>query len=191
MQALSARIRPHFLFNTLTTIASLTRIDPALAEQAVEDLAELFRASVGDAKQRISLAEELVLCRQYLRIESLRLGERCQIEWQIDTLPLDASIPPLTLQPLLENAICYGIQPRPEGGVIRVTGLCDGRHIKIDIENPLPPESHQDKRQGLHLALDNLRQRLQACYGGSLETRHGPVLYQVSLRFPYHPHKQQ
>ncbi len=188
LQALQARIRPHFLFNTLNTIASLTRINPGLAEQAVEDLAELFRASVNDPRQQVSLSEELTLCEQYLRIETLRLGEeRIQVEWLIDTLPGDALIPPLSLQPLLENAICYGVQARPEGGCIRVTGLCDGRYVKIVVESPRPPPEYISEHRGLHIAQENLHQRFKTFYGrrGRLEIDSNENVYQVSLRFPY------
>ncbi|WP_353570091.1 histidine kinase [Candidatus Albibeggiatoa sp. nov. BB20] len=187
VQALQARIRPHFLFNSMNTIASLIRIDPDKAEQAVEDLSELFRASLGDAREKVALEEELDLCIQYLRIEGLRLDERLQVEWKIDRVPQDALIPRLSIQPLLENAIYYGIQPLPEGGMIEITGLFDGKQIQLDIENPLSqqPLSHQSKGHGI--AQRNIHERLQAYYGqlGSLSVRQEPDVYCVSLRFPY------
>ncbi|MCV6638168.1 histidine kinase [Candidatus Albibeggiatoa sp. nov. NOAA] len=187
VQALQARIRPHFLFNSMNTIASLIRIDPDKAEQAVEDLSELFRASLGDAREKVALEEELDLCIQYLRIEGLRLDERLQVQWKIDRVPQDALIPRLSIQPLLENAIYYGIQPLPEGGMIEITGLFDGKQIQLDIENPLSqqPLSHRSKGHGI--AQRNIHERLQAHYGqlGSLNVRQEPDVYCVSLRFPY------
>jgi len=187
VQALQARIRPHFLFNSMNSIASLIRIDPGKAEQAVEDLSELFRASLADAREKVSLEEELDLCIQYLRIEGLRLDERLQIHWKIERVPQDALIPRLSIQPLLENAIYYGIQPLPEGGMIEITGLFDGKQIQLDIENPLSqqPLSHRSKGHGI--AQRNIHERLQAHYGqlGSLSVRQEPDVYCVSLRFPY------
>ncbi len=191
VQALQARIHPHFLFNSMNTIASLTRIDPELAETAVENLSDLFRASLADANKPVKMAGEIALCKQYLDIEGLRLGNRLKIKWLIDTLPQDALIPSLCLQPLIENAIYYGIQPLPEGGTIQITGLSDGHTVRLEIENPLPtdPETTPKlKHKGNHIAIDNLRQRLQVYYGaqGRLEMQDFGDKYRVSVRFPYH-----
>jgi two-component system, LytTR family, sensor histidine kinase AlgZ len=189
VQALQARINPHFLFNSMNTIAMLTHVDANLAERAILDLAELFRASLGDAKNRVPLSEELTLCKQYLNIEGFRLGNRLKVQWILDTIPPDALVPKLSLQPLLENAIYYGIQPLPEGGTICVTGLTDGHFIKIDIDNPLPPPNSQpiQRGSGYHIAIDNLRQRLAVFYGkrARLELFSDGQFYRVSLRFPY------
>ncbi|MEY3220883.1 MAG: hypothetical protein RIT27_2240 [Pseudomonadota bacterium] len=189
VQALQARINPHFLFNSMNTIAMLTHVDANLAERAVLDLAELFRASLADAKKRVPLSEELTLCKQYLNIEGFRLGNRLKVQWILEAIPHDALVPKLSLQPLLENAIYYGIQPIPEGGTIRVTGLTDGHFIKIDIDNPLPPpDTHIIQRgSGYHIAIDNLRQRLAVFYGrrARLELFSDGQSYRVSLRFPY------
>jgi len=189
VQALQARIHPHFFFNSMNTIASLTRIDPALAETAVENLSALFRATLANANNLVTLDEELTLCKQYLALESLRLGNRLQVNWTLDTLPKNALVPSLSIQPLLENAVHYGIQPLPEGGIVQITGLCDGKHIKIDIENPLPSieqQTFQDKHKGNHIAIDNLKQRLHAHYGqaGRLELHDLGTSYQVSMCFP-------
>ena len=108
LQSLQSRIRPHFLFNSMNTIASLTRTSPEQAEAAVEDLADLFRVTLRDARELHTLAEELTLCRRYLEIEGLRLGDRLKLEWAIEDLPSDALLPPLLIQPLLENAIYHG-----------------------------------------------------------------------------------
>eukprot|EP01031_Cornospumella_fuschlensis_P016430 gene16430-20080_t len=120
IESLQARIRPHFLFNSLNSIASLVVIDPYKAEQAVLDLSDLFRASLAKPGTLVSWAEELELSKRYLSIEQYRLGERLQLDWQVDDVPDDLPIPQLTLQPLLENALIYGIQPRIEGGLVRV-----------------------------------------------------------------------
>ena len=120
--ALQARIRPHFLFNSMNTIANLTRADPALAEQVVEDLSDLFRASLADEDRRSTLGDELEMARGYLRIEAQRLGERLRVHWDLpDDLPLHAHMPPLLLQPLLENAVYHGIEPAIDGGEILVS----------------------------------------------------------------------
>ncbi len=187
VQALQARIRPHFLFNSMNSIASLIRIDPDKAEQAVEDLSELFRASLADAREKVSLEEELDLCIQYLRIEGLRLDERLQVRWNIDNVPKDALIPRLSIQPLLENAIYYGIQPLPEGGMIEITGFFDGKMIHLDIENPLSQQPLTYRSKGHGIAQRNIHERLQAHYGvqGSLTVKQEPSVYCVSLRFPY------
>jgi len=129
IQALQARIRPHFLFNCMNVIASLTRTQPHLAEEAIEDLSDLFRGSLSDAKQLSTLEEEFSLCRRYLSIEAHRLGKRLQVHWDIDALPLHARLPALTLQPLLENAIYHGIEPNNEGGIINISGNLDGNKI--------------------------------------------------------------
>ncbi len=126
LAALQARIRPHFLFNSMNTIASLTRTDAQAAEQSVEDLADLFRASLADADKRVTLGEELDVCRRYLRIESLRLGERMQVRWDTDALPLDARVPGLLLQPLLENAVYHGVEPSDGVARIGIIGAFDG-----------------------------------------------------------------
>lgn len=190
VQALQARIRPHFLFNSMNTIASLIRINPNTAEQAVEDLAELFRASLGDAEDKVLITEELDLCIKYLRIEELRLGTRLQVSWNIEQIPKDALIPRLSIQPLLENAIYYGIQPLLEGGNIEITGIFDGDLIQLDIENPFEPYPSSYRSRGHGMAQNNIRERLHAHYKskGSLTVKSQPELskiYCISLRFPY------
>lgn len=118
LQALQARIRPHFLFNSINAVLSLIRQEPKRAESALEDMAELFRVLMADNRELVPLAREIELCRQYLGLEQLRLGERLKVEWHIDNMPTDALIPPLVLQPLLENAVYHGIEPRTEPGVV-------------------------------------------------------------------------
>ena len=184
--ALQARIRPHFLFNSMNTIASLTRSDPALAEEAVLDLADLFRHSLADAQQQVTLKEEFELSRRYLRIEQLRLGERLRVEWDIAALPDDALLPPLSVQPLLENAIYHGIEPRADGGTIQVRGQRDGDKLMLSIENPVP-EHNNNPRQGNRMALENIRLRFEALYGGQggLSSTQKASSFYVELCFPY------
>ena len=185
VHALQARIRPHFLFNSMNTIASLTRSDAVLAEQAVQDLADLFRASLSDQRQTITLAEELDVARTYQRIEELRLGRRLRVEWDVDRLPSDARVPGLLLQPLIENAIYHGIEPRPEGGTVSIVGEVAGELITIVVRNPVG--QRQSEREGNRLALANIRERLELLYGELALVKAGRFgeEYIVTLRFPH------
>lgn len=187
VNALQARIRPHFLFNSLNTIAALTRRDPSMAEEAIEDLADLFRASLKDSAARMSLKEELEIARIYQRIEQLRLGERLTVRWNVDALPLRAEIPGLSLQPLLENAIYHGIEPVSGGGEVVVDGdiLEDGR-IEISIVNPMPDPETGGGRSGNRMALRNISERFRIAYGEAGDVEFGPSdgQYRVVLRFP-------
>lgn len=164
VEALQARIRPHFLFNTMNSIASLIGSDPAAAEAAVEDLATLFRATLSQRSAQVTVSDEVELCRRYLRIEQLRLGDRLRIEWQLEAVPAMLPIPSLSLQPLLENAIYHGIQARPQGGTIRIEGEYAERRVRIAVSNPLP-DGAAAPHGGNRMALDNIEHRLQALYG--------------------------
>ena len=185
-EALQARIRPHFLFNSMNTIAALIRGKPELAERAVEDLSDLFRASLADTAASVPLAEEVAVAKQYAGIEALRLGERLRLDWQLDGIPQDALLPRLTLQPLIENAIYHGIEPLGDGGTVRVTGACRDGLVSIEIRNPVPPET-LPVRRGRQMALDNVRERLQLAWPGRarLEHERGEEQYCVRLSFPY------
>lgn len=185
LQALQSRIRPHFLFNSMNTIASLTRSHPEQAEMAVENLADLFRVTLRDAKQQIRLDEEIELCQRYLEIEQLRLGDRLKIHWDLQ-VPDDALIPALMLQPLLENAIYHGIESRSDGGTIEIQGNLQSKLIEIRLINPLL-QSNSQHQQGNKLAQANIRERLAAFYGhhASLETSISDDHYIVTLRLPY------
>jgi len=186
VRALQARIRPHFLFNSMNTIAALTRSDPKRAEEAVEDLADLFRANLNEKRSSITLKEELEVARIYQRIEQLRLGERLHVIWDVTDLPMRALVPGLLMQPLLENAIYHGIEPRPAGGVVTVSGALDGDIIGLTVRNPLP-EAGEEAHSGNRIALDNIRERMELLYPGrsSVEASRVGDEYIVRLRFPY------
>jgi len=142
--ALQARIRPHFLFNSMNLIASLLRRDPRVAEQAVLDLSDLFRAALGAGEGQSSLRAECELAERYLSIESLRLGERLQVQWQRDEpLPWSLAMPRLVLQPLVENAVLHGISRLPQGGTVSIALSCADDTLRIGIVNPAPPPSAQ------------------------------------------------
>ena len=164
LQALNSRIRPHFLFNSMNTIASLTRTDPLKAEEMVEDLADLFRVSLGDVDRQSTLGQELELARQYLSIEAHRLGDRLNVVWDLVDLPETAMVPPLTLQPLLENAVYHGIEPSVRGGTIVITGRYRNKRVNLSIRNTLPDEPLATHRKGNRLAIKNIRQRLIGLY---------------------------
>ncbi len=185
VSALQALIRPHFLFNSMNTIASLTRTDPAKAEEAVEDLSDLLRANLGAARDRTSLKQELEIAAIYQRIEKLRLGERLSVRWDVGDLPMRAMIPSLTIQPLLENAIYHGIELLPEGGEVVVSGREDGRFLEITMSNPVATGKHRAK-DGNKMAMSNIRQRFDIAYEGrarvSVDTDDGR--FAVTLRFP-------
>jgi len=185
LQSLQSRIRPHFLFNSMNTIASLTRTSPEQAEAAVEDLADLFRATLRDVRQFHTLAEEVTLCRRYLEIEGLRLGDRLKIEWTIEELPSDALLPPLLIQPLLENAVYHGIEPRVEGGTIRIVGRRDGKQLYLEISNPM--SSNKSASKGNQIAQENIRARLTTLYGmrGGMSVTQENDMFHVLLNWPY------
>ena len=187
IQALQSRIRPHFLFNSMNIIASLIATDPDTAESVVEDLAELFRASLNDAGNQVTLDEELGLCKRYVRIEGLRLGDRLIIDWDIGEYPEGLRIPLLTLQPLLENAIYHGIQPLPDGGVISVRVWFESERLNVRITNPLPPRDLRASSQGNKMAVNNIKSRLAVLYGTSAELTTEPEedLYVTALSYPY------
>ncbi len=185
IRALQARIQPHFLFNSMNAIAALTRTDPARAEEAIEDLSDLFRFNLRDPHGKITLREELEVARIYQRIEQLRLGERLQVRWLVGDLPAQALVPSLLMQPLLENAIGHGIEPLPEGGTVTVQGRIDDGTVEIVVSNPVPA-NRRPARSGHRIALDNIRQRLELAYPGrsSVTVDDSGDQYRVRLRFP-------
>ncbi len=186
IQALQARIRPHFLFNSMNTIASLIEIAPEKAETAIEDLSDLFRASLREQTMN-RLREEIELAKSYLAIETLRLGDRLQIEWQIDEELLDVEVPSLCLQPLAENAIYHGIEPLPKGGKIVISALHLDTRLILSVSNPLMPENNTSAlKKGNQMAQENIRQRLKLVYGkaGEFSINDTKEQYTVSLTIP-------
>lgn len=187
-QKLQARIRPHFLFNSINTIANLIHTDPRLAEDLLQDLADLFRAALAKGEERTTLEEELELSRRYLHIEKQRLGERMEIVWDLEDLPGGAVLPPLILQPLMENAVYHGIQPARKPGSIRITGRYRRGQVNLSVRNSLPDNPARDRhRGGNRMAMDNVRQRLAAMYPGAARVIESRIEgdYQVRLAFPF------
>ncbi len=186
--ALQSRMRPHFLFNSLNTIAQLIHVDQNKAEDALLDLADIFRSTL-DTRNRISLGEELDVTLRYLRMEGLRLGKRrLNIVWDMDrkTLPFNMEIPPLLLQPLVENAIYHGIQPRKDGGTIGISLYDAGQTLDIVVSNPVPPEGTTGHSKGNHIAQENLKNRLRLAYGdrANLKIIKSEHQYRVSFSIP-------
>lgn len=191
IQALQSRIRPHFLFNSMNIIASLIVTDPRTAESVVEDLADLFRASLRDAGNEVPLSQELDLCRRYMRIEQLRMGPRLQVDWQLNDSPVELlPIPLLTLQPLLENAVYHGVQPLAEGGTVTVRISYRDGMVRIEVTNPVGPVGDapaETGHRGNRMALDNIRHRLQALYGpgAGIEAGRTGNSYGTTLHYPF------
>ena len=185
LQALQARIRPHFLFNSINAVISLIRADPRRAETALEDMADLFRVLMADNRDLAPLENEVELCRQYLAIEQLRLGPRLQIDWHVDKMPKDALSPPLLLQPLLENAVYHGIEPSIEPGVISVNIYDVRDQVHMVLRNPYRRDG--SNHSGNKMALANIRERLALHFDveASLQARAGDREYEVHITIPY------
>lgn len=185
LQALSARIRPHFLFNTLNGVLGIMRADPLRAEHALEELSDLFRVLMKENRDLVTLEDEVQLGRQYLDLETLRLGERLQVTWKNKNCPMDARVPPLMLQPLLENAVYHGIEPSSEPGEVSIFMARQRGDIMIEIANPLPRDARQQSGNGM--AMNNIRERLMLFYDleARLDTLVGDGLYRVRIRLPY------
>ncbi|HEX8956889.1 MAG TPA: histidine kinase [Burkholderiaceae bacterium] len=192
LQALQARIRPHFLFNSLNAVLSLIRTEPLRAESTLEDLSDLFRVLMRDARDVTSLEEEIRLCRQYLSIEKVRLGERLQVQWKTegisDKMLKKARVPSLLLQPLLENAVHYGVEAVSEPVTIEIGLQRHADRILVAIFNPIPiAAAAQGGRVGNHMALENIRERLALLYDVEAQLTAGPVggRFEVRLQLPY------
>jgi len=186
LQALQSRIRPHFLFNSLNAVLSLIRRDPRRAERALEDLADLFRTLMGDARRFVRLADEIALLERYAAIEQLRLGERLRITWELDSAPSDALLPPLVLQPLLENAVYHGVEPATGVADVLVRIERRGDRVRALIENPMTEEGSAH-RAGNHMALDNIRERLALFFDAEarIETASQGARFRVEIEIPY------
>jgi two-component system sensor histidine kinase AlgZ len=197
LQALQARIRPHFLFNSLNAVLSLIRTEPRQAETTLEDLADLFRVLMRDTRDITSLEEEIRLCRQYLSIEKVRLGERLQVQWKAvnisEKVLRRARVPSLLLQPILENAVHYGVEPTTESVLIEIELTRKSDSIEILVVNPLPDQSGaqggavQAVKVGNHMALQNIRERLALLYDveAQLSTSVKNERFEVRMHFPY------
>jgi two-component system sensor histidine kinase AlgZ len=185
LQALQARIRPHFLFNSLNAVLSLVRREPRRAETALEDLADLFRVLMRDNRELVPLADEVELCRQYLALETLRLEDRLQVHWHVDKMPADALVPPLVLQPLLENAVYHGIEPFEGRGVISINIFQRHGNVHAVLRNPY----HQSARHavGNRMAVQNIRERLALHFDveAGMDVKVIDGTYRVHIRMPY------
>ncbi len=191
LQALQARIRPHFLFNSLNTVLGLMRHDPRKAECTLENLADLFRVFMKDSRELVPLDDEVLLCKEYLTIEKLRLADRLSVRWVLDDMPGDALLPSLLLQPLVENAVHHGIEPSASRGEIVVSISRSGDRVRVEIVNPVPPSA--PKRPGNHMALSNVRERLDLTFDveGQLETSSADGRFSVTVQFPYRKERRR
>ena len=185
LQALQARIRPHFLFNSINAVLGIVRADPKRAETALEDMADLFRMAMAHDGALVSARQEMTLARQYLELEKLRLGERLKVNWHTEDMPEDALLPPLMLQPLLENAVYHGIEPLTEGGTIDIRLYRSGNEIHLEMYNPRQEQGGH--HVGHKMALTNIRERLALQF--DLEARYtvemGKDFYRVNIMLPY------
>ncbi|PAT31017.1 sensor histidine kinase [Vandammella animalimorsus] len=190
---LQSRIRPHFLFNTLNSAIALVRQDPAKAESMLEDLSDLFRHALLDASSVSNLEKEVEIARQYLRIEGIRFEGRLRVSWTVDEAALQASVPPLLLQPLVENAIKHGVEPSSEGGEIHVLVRRKGDRVLLRISNTVPgPNSavaHAAGRGGNGIALQNVRDRLRLMHdvNADFRCRTHDGRYEVAMNLPAKP----
>lgn len=185
LMALQARIRPHFLFNSLNTVLGLMRSEPRQAETVLENLAELYRALLSEAGTLVTLAKELELARRYAEIEAIRLGDRLRVNWQCQDAALDALVPPLILQPLLENAVYHGVEPAESGGEVGVAIAVEGDQLRLVMRNPCMATA--PRQGGNRMALDNIRERLALHFDAEAEmsTYRSGDEFVVQIRMPY------
>jgi two-component system sensor histidine kinase AlgZ len=188
LEELQSRIRPHFLFNTLNSAIALVREEPAKAEAMLEDLSELFRQALADPGESVTLADEIALAERYLAIEQVRFGERLKIRWDLDIQASAARLPPLLLQPLVENAVKHGVEPSPQGGKLRIRTERRGGMVVIEVVNSLPPLrwAEEPLPRGHGIALANVRDRLrllhdmQAQFSAGMDQKN----YRVRIAIP-------
>lgn len=190
LMALQARIRPHFLYNSLNTVLGLIRQDPRRAESVLENLADLFRALMAEPRVLVPLERELELAKAYVEVETIRLGDRLRVAWHCDGAPLEAEVPQLMLQPLIENAVIHGIEPNPEGGEVHINIFAKGERMLLVVRNPLLPAA--PRRPGNRMALANIRERLDLHFDAEARMTHftagGEFVVQIEipLRIPAH-----
>ena len=192
--ALQARIRPHFLFNSLNSLAELIGSQPAKAEEMVVDLADLFRVSLDSRQRLVTLREEIEVVKGYLRIEEIRLGGKLLVNWEITPEAMDAELPRLILQPLVENAVHHGVSRLRARGMLHVTGRREGGYLVVDVENPVPPQEAGPRTEGTGTAVNNIAQRIKLIYGdraklilGHDQGEFGPF-FRARLRLPFVQH---
>jgi len=186
LQALQSRIRPHFMFNSMNSIAGLIRNNPEMAELALQDLADLIRVLMADARKLVPLVAEIETSKQYLKIEKLRLGDRLGVQWHLQSIPKNCFVPSLILQPLLENAVYHGIETSFGGGVIDIDMRADSSRVQILIRNPLPDDGERSHRKGNQIAMDNIKQRLIRNFGegASLSSMRRNDVHITKIIFP-------
>ncbi|WP_046115066.1 sensor histidine kinase [Aquincola tertiaricarbonis] len=184
---LQSRIRPHFLFNALNTALALVQVDPAKAEQVLEDLAELFRTAIAEQRASVTLAEELALAERYLAIEQVRFGPRLRVLWELDAAAGRARVPPLLLQPLVENAVHHGVEPAAEGGVVRVRTETRRGEVTISIDNTLAGTAAAAPGHGIALANVQERLRLMHDLGARFDARRLDGWWRVRITLPDEP----
>jgi two-component system sensor histidine kinase AlgZ len=180
---LQARIRPHFLFNTLNSAIALVRAEPARAETLLEDLSDLFRQALAEPGEAVALAQEIDLAQKYLAIEQVRFGERLRVQWSLDPQAMDARVPPLLLQPLLENAVRHGVEPSEQGADVRVLTQRRGSRVVIKVINS---SSGAGGAPGSGLALANVRARLDLLHDvqGQFQAVARDGVFQVRIEVP-------
>ena len=183
--ALQARIRPHFLFNSLNTAISVVRQDARLAEQVLLDMSDLFRVVLSEPRSLVPLVDEIRVARSYLDIEHLRLGERLKVEWDVGHVPNNALVPVLLLQPLVENAVWHGVEPLEQGGTVTVRVTEKGKMLQIEVTNPVAVQTHS-KPGGHRLALNNIRERLALHFDeeARLTTSEEEGIFRVQVEMP-------
>ena len=185
LRALRAQVHPHFLFNSLNSISALVSTEPMRAREMCVLLAEFFRKTLAlGERAEVTLEEELAVARTYLAIEGMRLGPRLSVEEAVDDAARRCRVPPLLLQPLVENAIRHGIATRPEGGVLRIEARSDGHRMSLGVENPFDPDA--PPRPGMGVGLANVRRRLLAAYGdrARVEVERGADGFRVAISMP-------
>ena len=184
LQALQARIRPHFLFNSINAVLSLIRAEPKRAERMLEDMSDLFRVLMADNRKLVPLADEIALCRKYLEIEHIRLGDRLIVTWNLDAMPKVAMVPPLILQPLVENAVYHGIEPHEGAGEVVIDIERKGKQFTIRLTNPF--ESGSTHITGNRMAIANIRERLQLHFDAEASLKADVVMdkYVVTIVMP-------
>jgi len=192
LQVLRARIRPHFLFNTINAVLGIVRAEPKKAETALEDMADLFRMAMSEAQDLVPVQQEIQLSKQYIALETLRMGERLSVNWEVEGMLDDALMPVLLLQPLLENAVYHGIEALVEGGCIHVSLRRAGGTLKIRVENPCPAVIGKP-HVGNKIALKNIRERLALLFDAeaSYQVISGKDYYRVEISLPYVKEKRR